>query len=66
MKVQKLNRRQARWALYLSQFNFTLKYVLGIRMGRADGLSRRPDWKIGVDRDNEDQVVIKDNWIHSL
>jgi len=35
-------------------------------MGKADGLSRRPDWKVGVDRDNENQVVIKDNWIHSL
>jgi len=27
MKVQKLNRRQARWALYLSRFNFMLKHV---------------------------------------
>jgi len=35
-------------------------------MGKADRLSRRPDWKIRVDRDNEDQVIIKDNWIHSL
>ena len=43
MKVQKLNRKQALWALYLSQFDFTLKYVLGTRMGKADGLSRRPD-----------------------
>ena len=35
-------------------------------MGKADRWSRRPDWKIGVDRDNEDQIVIKDNWIRSL
>ena len=41
MKVQKLNRRQARWALYLSQFDFTLKHVAGAKMGKADGLSRR-------------------------
>jgi len=27
MKAQKLNRRQARWALYLSRFNFMLKHV---------------------------------------
>ena len=66
MKAQKLNRRQARWALYLSQFNFTLKHVLGTRMGKADGLSRRPDWKVGVDRDNENQIVIKENWVYSL
>jgi len=38
----------------------------GTRMGKADRLSRRLDWKVGVDRDNENQVVIKDNWIHSL
>jgi len=43
MKAQKLNWRQARWALYLSKFDFTLKYVLGTKMGKADGLSRRPD-----------------------
>jgi len=28
MKAQKLNRRQARWALYLSRFDFMLKHVL--------------------------------------
>ena len=35
-------------------------------MGKADGLSRRPDWKVGVDKDNENQVFIKENWICSL
>ena len=35
-------------------------------MGKADRLSRRPDWKVGVDRDNENQVFIKDNWIRKL
>jgi len=35
-------------------------------MGKADGLSRKPNWKVGVDRDNENQVFIKDNWIHKL
>ena len=66
MKAQKLNRRQAYWALYLSRFNFTLKHVLGIKMGKADGLSKRLDWKVGVERDNENQVFIKDNWICSM
>ena len=61
MKVKKLNRRQACWALYLSQFDFTLKHVPGTRMGKVDRLSRRLDWKIGVDKDNENQVIIKDN-----
>jgi len=66
MKAQKLNRRQAHWALYLSRFDFTLKHVPGTRMGKADGLSRRLDWKIGIDKDNENQVIIKDNWICNL
>jgi len=54
MTSQKLNRRQARWALYLLQFNFMLKHVPGKSMEKADGLSRRPDWQEGVERDNED------------
>ena len=45
----------------MSWFNFTLKHILVMRIGKVDGLSRRPDWKVGVDRDNKDQVVIKDN-----
>jgi len=40
---QKLNCKQARWALYLSQFNFVLKHILGKSMGKADKLSRTPD-----------------------
>jgi len=43
-----------------------LKHVPGTRMGKADGLSRRSDWKVGVEEDNEDQVFIKNNWIRSL
>ena len=35
-------------------------------MGKADGLSRRTDWKVGVDKDNENQIIIKDNWIRSM
>jgi len=63
MKAQKLNRRQARWALYLSKFDFVLKHVLGSKMGKADSLSRRPDWEIGVEKDNEDEMMIKPEWL---
>ena len=66
MKAQKLNQRQAQWALYLSRSDFILKHVPGARMGKADRLSRRLDWKIDVEKDNEDQVFIKDNWICNL
>jgi len=63
MKVQKLNRRQARWALYLLRFNFTLKHVLGSKMGKADSLSRRLDWEVGVERDNENETLVKPEWL---
>jgi len=63
MKVQKLNRRQARWALYLSRFNFMLKHVPGSKMGKADSLSRRLDWEVGVEKDNEDQRLVKPEWL---
>ena len=66
MKAQKLNRRQARWALYLSRFDFTLKHVAGVKIEKADGLSRRADWKVRVDKDNNNQIFIKDNWIRSM
>ena len=59
MKAQKLNRKQARWALYLSRFNFTLKHVPGSKMEKADSLSRRLDWKVGVEKDNEDEMLVK-------
>ena len=32
-------------------------------MGKADGLSRRLDWQKGVEKDNEDQKLIKPEWI---
>jgi len=32
-------------------------------MGKADGLSRRPDWQKEVERDNEDRTLIKPEWI---
>ena len=35
-------------------------------MGKADGLSRRVDWKVGTNKDNENQVLIKDNWIRNM
>ena len=50
----------------MSRFDFTLKYVPGTRMGKVDGLSRRLDWKVRVDKDNENQIIIKDNWLCRL
>ena len=35
-------------------------------MGKANELSRRPDWKVGIENDNENQVVVKDSWLCSM
>jgi len=59
MKAQKLNGRQVRWALYLSRFNFMLKHVPGSKIGKVDSLSRKLDWEVGVEKDNEDQRLVK-------
>ena len=63
MKVQKLNRRQARWALYLFKFDFALKHILGSKIGKVDSLSKRPDWEVGVERDNKNETLVKLEWL---
>ena len=63
MKAQKLNQRQVRQSLYLSRFDFALKHVASKSMGRADSLSRRVDWVEEVERDNENQVILKEEWL---
>ena len=37
--AQKLNNRQARWLLYLSEFNIKLIHLLGSKMIQSDALS---------------------------
>ena len=34
-------------------------------MGKADRLSRRPDWEVGVEKDNEEQILVKKKWIEA-
>jgi len=40
-----------------------LKHVPGSKMGKADSLSRRLDWEIGVEKNNEDETLVKPEWI---
>jgi len=35
-------------------------------MGKADGLSRRPDWQEGVEKDNEDRMLIRPEWVREV
>ena len=65
MKAQKLNQRQTRWSLYLLRFDFALKHVAGKSMRRVDSLSRRVDWAEGVEKDNENQVMLKKEWLEA-
>ena len=47
----------------MSRFDFALRHVAGKSMGRADSLSRRVDWAEGVEKDNENQVMVKEEWL---
>jgi transposase InsO family protein len=55
--AQKLNRRQARWSLYLSRFDFTLQHRPGKSMGKPDALSRRADHGSGTN-DNSNLTLL--------
>jgi hypothetical protein len=55
--AQKLSRRQARWALFLTRFNFILTHKAGT-LNKADPLSRRADHKIGTENDNADRTLL--------
>ena len=57
MQAQNLNRRQARWSLYLSRFNFVLHHRAGRSSGKPDALSRRVD--LQQERpDNQGQTLL--------
>ena len=56
--AQKLNRRQARWSLYLSRFNFTLHHRPGKSMKKSDALSRRADHGT-KEQDNSNIILLK-------
>jgi hypothetical protein len=65
--AQKLNRRQARWSLYLSCFDFTLHHKPGQSMGKPDALSRRANHGSGqADNDNLTLLAPELFWIHAL
>ena len=55
----KISRRVAREVLELSEFDIELKHIPGTTNGRADALSRRPDYDQGT-QDNENITVLPD------
>jgi len=32
-------------------------------MGKTDSLSRRPNWEVGVERDNKNEMLVKPEWL---
>jgi len=40
--------------------------MLKTRMGKADSLSRRLDWKVVIENDNENQKLVKEGWIRGI
>ena len=37
--------------------------MAGKSMGRADSLSKRVDWAEEVEKDNENQVMLEEEWL---
>jgi hypothetical protein len=61
---QLLTPRQARWQIFMSQFDFTMTHIPGPQLVQADSLSRRPDHEI--DDENEEQIMLPDSlFIHA-
>ena len=52
--------------LYLLRFNLTSEHVPDTKIKKVDKLSRRLDWKVEVEKDNENQKLIKEEQICSL
>jgi hypothetical protein len=65
-EAKKLNRRQARWSLYLSEFDVKLVHTPGSKMIQSDALSRRPDLCPDEDNDNEDIIMLPDDMFLNL
>jgi hypothetical protein len=65
--AKKLNRRQARWSLDLSRFDFTLHHKPGRSMGKPDTLSRRADHRSGQGDNNNLTLLAQELFrIHTL
>ena len=58
--TQELNGRQIRYAEYLSEFDFVIIHKKGSDNGRADAISRRPDFDTGTIKAKE-QLLEQDN-----
>ncbi|ESK82666.1 reverse transcriptase-rnase h-integrase [Moniliophthora roreri MCA 2997] len=58
--AQKLNRRQAQWSLFLSEFDLALVHVPGKSITQADALSQRSNKQEDNNSDNDNVVLLPD------
>ena len=64
-KAQKLSDRQARWLLFLSEFDIKLQHLPGHKMILSDVLSQRPDHCPEED-ENEEAILLPDSLFLNL
>jgi len=69
-EAQKLNRRQAWWFLFLSEYDIKLIHTFGKKMIESDALSWRPDHCAGDDIETQTwsccQLISLSNWLISI
>ena len=44
----------------MSRFDFILKHIPGTKIKKIDRLSKRLDWKVGTENNNDNKILIKD------
>jgi hypothetical protein len=64
-KAQKLSDQQARWSLFISEFDIKLQHLPGNKMVLSDALSRRPDHCPEEDETKE-EILLPDNLFLNL
>src|SRR5208282_3764925 len=64
-QTQKLSDRQARWSLFLSEFDIKLQHLPGNKMILSDALSRRPD-HCPDEEISEESVLLPDTLFMNL
>ena len=64
--AQKLNDRQARWSLYLSESDIKLIHLPGMKMIQSDALSKQLDHGIEGQLEEEDKIMLPENMFINL
>ena len=65
-KPQRLNDRQARWSLILSEYDINLIHTPGHKMIQSDALSRRPDLMPEEDENDEPATLLPETLFVNL